>query len=167
MTKKTVFIQNLSLAIISLGLLQACGFKPTYSEKSLSSSLASLEFELPSTKLGYRIEHELTINLRPYKDRQKTHRVEVVVTDRTYSIGVRVDDTYSRAEINANVAYKLIDKATNKTLLNKGFVEVVTYNAANDPFANVMAQNHAHQRLSTAIARRLESELVHYYQTQP
>jgi len=167
MTKDPAKFKIFGIGLMAIALLQACGFKPTYSEKSLSTSLGQVQFDLPATKLGFRIEHELSQNLRPYRDREKNHRLEVAVTDRTYSIGVRVDDTYSRAEINASVNYSLIDMKSNKILKNNSFVEVVTYNAANDPLANVMAQNHAQQRLSTAIARRLESELVHYYQTKP
>jgi LPS-assembly lipoprotein len=167
MTPRFAHLMNLCALMVMASLLVGCGFKPTYSERSLASSLARVEFDLPSTKLGYRIEHELSISLRPYRNKEKTHRVEVEVSDRTYSIGVRVDDTYSRAEINASVNYKLIDKKTDKVLINKSFVELVTYNAANDPFGSVMAQNHAQQRLSSAIAKRLESELVHYYQGQP
>lgn len=155
-----------ALRILSLGsllMLSACGFVPLYAQQGLTSNLSQIALDVPQTRTGYFLEQDLKSSLATDSAQPALYSLVITMKEQHYSIGYKVNDTSTRSEITNNVSYVLKDIKTGQVLLQKNFVDTVTYDTSSSPFTGVVSQQDAQKRVATSSAQKIQTELAVYF----
>ena len=153
-------------ALIALGLLaltapalSGCGFTPMYAQPGISSTLAATEIVTPQGRTGQLISEALADQLGSDRRQAPAYRLVLALDEKRYARGLQVEETATWYELSLKVDYSLIDLATGETV-TAGHVPVsVSYDAARDPYAGVVAQQNSQKRASGEAAMRIRLEL--------
>ena len=143
--------------------LSGCGFAPLYDQQGLTTSLSKVALSVPDTRTGFFLGQDLRNGLGTDGVPPKPYLLTVAMSERHFNIGYRVDETTTRSEITSSVTYALTDTRTGTTVLKNDFTETVTYDTSSSPFTGVVSQQDAQERIATAVAQKLQSELVLYF----
>jgi LPS-assembly lipoprotein len=77
--------------------------------------------------------------------------------------GLGPDNAASRYELNVTVAWTLTDLANSSELRRGRTAVLVTYGAADPPYAGIAAQENGQERAAAEAARRIRLELAQYF----
>jgi LPS-assembly lipoprotein len=148
-------------------LLGGCGFTPLYAQPGMSAHLASVQVITPDGRTGHLLSEDLQDALAVRRGEAPAYRLDLAVDEKRYSRGLTVTQTATWYELNIKVSYSLIDNATGKTV-KSGLVPVsVSYNAVNDPYAGVVAQQDGQKRAASEAATRIRLQLSAYFANTP
>lgn len=156
-----------ALGVCALLMLSGCGFAPLYAQQGLTTSLSDIAIDVPDTRTGFFVGQDLRNGLGTDGVPPKPYLLTVSMSERHFNIGYRVDETTTRSEITSSVTYSLTNTRTGTTVLKDNFTETVTYDTSSSPFTGVVSQQDAQERIATAVAQKLQSDLVLYFHNHP
>lgn len=153
--------------IVVLGLaaltLSACGFTPLYSETGVVGGLSRVEVVAPDGRTAYLLRERLDDDLAHDRAAAPAYRLNYTLDEVRTPRGLGPDNAASRYELNVQVNWVLSDAVSNAEL-RKGVTSVlVTYGAADAPYAGVAAQENGQERAAAEAARRIRLELAQYF----
>ncbi len=151
--------------LILIGLLtSSCGFKPIYKADNNKhyQLLESVEIELMHSIEGADFYNHLKNILPPNSD-SKYQIITNIVFIENYSI-IQDNADVLRAIITAQVSFKLIDKKTDKILLNSSFSRPSSYSTTFSPYSNLIQKHEVLKNLSIMVAEEIRNRLIiHFY----
>lgn len=153
---------------VAFGLagLGGCGFTPLYAETGVSPSLASVDVITPEGRTGHLLSENLRDNLAVDRSSPARYRLALALDEKRYARGLSTEEVASWYELYLRVSYSLVDAATGQTL-TAGVTPVnVSYNAVNDPYAGIVAQQDGQKRAAAEAAQRIRMELATYFAGQ-
>jgi LPS-assembly lipoprotein len=156
----------LGLMLASAALLSACGFTPLYAEPGVAPGMSRVEVVAPDGRTAFLLREQLDDALAFNRNSTPAYRLNYALTEERIPRGLGADNAASRYELNVRVDWKLTDLA-NGAALRQGQTEVlVTYGAADPPYAGIAAQENGQQRAAAEAARRIRLELAQYFATK-
>jgi LPS-assembly lipoprotein len=143
--------------------LSACGFTPLYAERGVAPGMSHVEVVAPDGRTSFLLREQLDDTLAHDRTAPPVYRLNYDLTEVRIPRGLGPDNAASRYELNLQVAWKLTELA-NGAELRRGRTEVlVTYGAADPPYAGIAAQENGQERAAAEAARRIRLELAQYF----
>jgi LPS-assembly lipoprotein len=152
----------LILALAAMAL-SACGFTPLYAERGVTPGLARVQVIAPDGRTAYLLREQLDDDLAHDRNTPPAYRLNYTLNETRIPRGLGPDNAASRYELNVRVDWQLTDLASGSEL-RKGRTDVlVTYGAADPPYAGIAAQENGQERAAAEAARRIRLELAQYF----
>ncbi|MDX2234534.1 MAG: hypothetical protein NW200_08550 [Hyphomonadaceae bacterium] len=144
-------------ALAALAALAGCGFKPMYAAGG-NGALGPIAITEVKSKMGHALRTELARLLSNGGD-GPTRRLEIEVVESVAGLGLRVDESSSRADLIAEAKYVLYDPA-GQPLIRNSVVAVVTYDIPGPAYSAAAGQDDARERAGVMLAQRLRNDLI-------
>ena len=156
-----------ALALLALPLLGGCGFTPLYATPGVSSGLSNIEVITPEGRTGHLLSEDLQDDLATKRGEPAAYRLDLNLDEKRYARGLDTDNVATWYELSLRVSYALVDKSSGKTLVAGLEPISVSYNAVNDPYAGIVAQQDGQKRAAAEAAQRIRIELASWFSKQP
>lgn len=147
------------LIAVALVALAGCGFKPMYAPTGGDAVIGAVTVPEIEGKSGHVFRTELTKLLGVERGSSTSRRLEVALTERIGSLGMRVDESATRADLTLTADYVLFD-AAGVELFRGVVTQVASYDIPSSAFGEVSAQNDARERAAAMLAERMRTELA-------
>jgi LPS-assembly lipoprotein len=147
-------------------VLAGCGFTPMYARPGVVGGLSSIQVVAPQTRTGRLLRENLDDALAVDRAAAPVWRLEVGVAERRIARGIRVDDTATRYELALQVDWKLVEISTGRAVMEKSAPLSVTYDAADRPYAGVVAQEDGQARAAALAAEVIRTDLAVWFSTR-
>lgn len=171
----------LSLALVCLGFLQACGFQPLYGERDTSNTTAHLAHIaiLPiKDRLGQQLRNHLLTRLNPQGGpAEPLYELDVTLSQSVASLGVQKSAVVTRGNLYVTASYtlrKVVDEEAaiilsdegEASLLTAGSIRAVSsYDISQEQYTVVAALKDARARAVKEIADDIKTRIaVHFRQ---
>lgn len=153
------------LAVVALG---GCGFRPLHGEQkndgAVAADLAAVRIEPLRDRVGQQMHNFLRDRLNPYgQPTAPSYRLRVQLTERLSKLGVRKDETATRANLRINADFFLFDAAGNNELLAGWSSSTTSYDVLDNPFASTVSEEDARERALREVADDIQTRLAIYF----
>ena len=152
----------LTLALAAAGLA-ACGFTPLYAEQGVVPGLSRVEVVAPEGRTAYLLRERLDDQLGHDRAAPPAYRLAYDVPEVRVPRGLGPDNAASRYELNVTVDWRLSDAVNGGQLRQGRTLVLITYGAADPPYAGIAAQENGQERAAAEAARRIRLELAQYF----
>jgi LPS-assembly lipoprotein len=149
-----------------LALLGGCGFTPLYATPGVSSGLSNIEVVTPEGRTGHLLSEDLQDNLAVRRGEPVAYQLALHLDEERYARGLSNENVATWYELSLRVSYSLIEKASGKTMTAGVMPISVSYNAVNDPYAGIVAQQDGQKRAAAEAAQRIRVELATFFAQQ-
>jgi LPS-assembly lipoprotein len=152
-----------ALSLMAAAALAGCGFTPLYAQQGVTPGLSSIEVLAPDGRTAYLLRERLYDNLAHDGAAPPAYRLEYQLVEERIPRGLGPDNAASRYELNVAVDWRLTDAATGSQVQTGRTDVIVTYGAADAPYAGIAAQQNGQERAAAEAARRIRLELARYF----
>lgn len=146
------------LAAVALAALAGCGFKPMYAPTGGGQAIGPVTVSEVPSKTGHALRTELT-RLLDAERGDNPRRLEVGVYEVVAPLGLRVDESASRADLITGASYTFYDH-DGKVLVRGGAGATVSYDVPGSSFGSASAQDDARERAGVLLAQQIRSDLA-------
>lgn len=150
-------------ALLAAAPLAGCGFTPLYANTSLTPALQAIDVTAPQSRTGYLLREQLDDELGRKLDTGPRYRLAVTIDERRIPRGLRVNNIAAVYQVGLAVNYVLSDAVTGAVLLRSQAPVTVSYDAPDQPYAAVAAQQDAEERAANQAAVRIRLDLSRYF----
>ncbi len=158
--------------LIGIALAQsACGFTPLYGgadSQAISpvDHLAAVRISPLPDRIGQQMHNLLRDRLNPIGQPSKPdYELDLRILESRRELGIRKDETATRANLNLAVKFTLKSTHTGKTLYSDRVSSVSSYNILTSPFATGFSEADARRRALREIADGIRTRLGIYFST--
>lgn len=161
-----------AVLVIALLSLTACGFRPLHGRTQEVSStateqLALIKIERIPDRLGQEFHNALLDRITPKGQPSKPrYFLRVSATENIQELGIRKDETATRANFRLQVEYTLYDSITRKAVFQSGQKTVGSYNIVDSDFATLTAEKDIRRRLILKVSDNIKTSLAIYLSSQ-
>jgi LPS-assembly lipoprotein len=146
--------------IASLTLLvAACGFQPMYAPPGGGPAIGPVQIGEIEGKAGHVLRTELTRMLAAENTGAPPATLEVTLAEQVIQLGIRRDESATRAEIRLTANYVLTPPGASQGVRGV-LTSVANYDVPTAAFGEIAAQDDARERAAETMAQRLRSELA-------
>jgi LPS-assembly lipoprotein len=149
------------IASLTVLLLGACGFQPMYAS-SLNGggpAIGAVQISEIEGKAGHVLHAELSRVLQAENASGPPARLDIVLRERTARLGIRLDESATRAELRLTANY-VWTGPDGRRLMRGSLSQVVVYQVPNQAFGEIAAQDDARERAAETLAQRFRQELA-------
>lgn len=143
-------------ASVLLGVLGGCGYRPLYASGargSVADDLAAIKIGLIPNRTGQQLRNILLDRMNPAGEPgQPRYKLEIAILPSKQELGVRRDDTSSRANFILDGKYRLLDASNGRILFEANSRRVASYNISDDDFSTISAAAAARRRVAVELA---------------
>ena len=152
---------GLSVAMLSLA---GCGYRPLYGSSpentQVSSELAKVRIGLIADRAGHRLRNHLLDRMNPGGEPSApSYALSVDLQETRVDLGVRRDETRTRANLILTATFRLRDMANSRILFTATARRVASFNIRDAEFSTISAESAARRRtvegLADEITRRV------------
>ncbi len=149
--------------MVALLSLSGCGFEPMYGTHSATAE--AVDVALPNIDIGNIPDRDGQYLRNQLIDRLYTSgrpadapylltfsKLQKNITD----LGIQKDATATRAEVQITAHMELVDKSTNKPVLQRDLKTVGAYNLLDDQLATIVSQ----QKITESILQEMKDDAV-------
>ena len=159
------------LAIAALSLLggtTACGFQPLYSKQSndasVAADLAAVRVDPLRDRVGQQMHNFLRDRLNPQgQPVSPSYRLQVELVETLSELGVRRDETATRANLRMQAKFSLLDVNSGAPLLTGRSTSTTSYDILENPFATTISEGDARERALQELADDIQTRLAVYF----
>ena len=151
-----------SLALAAGGLA-GCGFTPMYATPGVASDLAGIQVNTPHGRTAFLLHEALDDDFGRDRDRAPVYRLDLTLAESRYPRGLEQNNTADYYESHLTVTYRLSRIADGKVLLTGVAPVEASYAAADQPYANIAAQENAEQREADTAAQHIQIAVGAYF----
>ena len=151
-------LRTMAVAVVALAV-SACGFTPLYGDVAGSPALTRIAVSTQDDRLGYRLREQLEDALAWDRSATPLYRLQTQVEQERRPLGRRIDDTASRYELTVRAAWTLTPVAGGDTLAGVE-TSILTYAAADQPYAAIAAQQDGEDRAAAELARLIRLDIL-------
>ncbi|MBK8542996.1 MAG: hypothetical protein IPL62_05130 [Caulobacteraceae bacterium] len=147
--------------IASLTLLvAACGFQPMYAPPGGGNAIGPVQIAEIDGKAGHVLRTELNRILAVENDGSPPMHLQVTLTEQVTPLGLRRDESATRAELRLTANYILTPVQANGRVMRGSVFTVVNYDIPEAAFGEIAAQDDARERAAETMAQRFRAELA-------
>lgn len=159
---------KVSLAVMFLSLLSACGFQPLYGSATrnadVQEKLALTYIEPIPGRTGQTIRNELLDMANPYGIPAKpAYRLTIRIEEQAEGLAIQSDDTTTRFNMRLNSRFDLVDIASKQIVYSGSTQNLAAYNVVESEFANLSAGNNARRRAALVAAEQINQQLSVFF----
>jgi LPS-assembly lipoprotein len=162
-----------SAALLLLLVPAACGFQPLYGPEGRDSAavqgLQQVRLAPLPDRAGQQLHNFLRNEINPYgqpSDPQYVLRMSVL--ERLESLGIREDETATRANLTLMARFELVELSSGETLLKGRSSSTNSYDIldAEVRYATIVSEADARERAMRQIAKDIRTRLSVYFSTK-
>lgn len=148
------------LASLALVLVASCGFQPMYAPVGGGPAIGPVTVDTIPGKAGHVLKTELDRILSVENGTgAEPMRLRIRLSERVSRLGIRLDESASRAELTLIGNYILTPPRGERVI--RGSVDsVVTFDIPTAAFGEIAAQDDARERAAETLAQRMRAELA-------
>ncbi len=147
--------------------LEACGFRPLYSERhnaGVTAELAATRIDLIADRTGQKLHNFLLDRFNPKGlAARPRYGLKVRVQSRRRELGIRKDETATRANLTLTARYTLRDWRTNRSLYKGTSSSTNSYNILESDFATLAALNDVTTRAARELSEKIKTRLSIFF----
>jgi LPS-assembly lipoprotein len=151
-------------ALVFLVFVSGCGFQPVYSggpAGAVGSALSSVDVVPIPDRIGMLVRERLQRTMG--EPSSATHRLAIELKQETEGFGIRGDESVTRERLTLTASYKLIDLASNKSVIEGTARSDAGVDVVRSDYANVVAEETAFERNAAAVADQIRNRLALYF----
>ena len=153
--------------LLTLFLLQACGFRPLYGDGTPGNSgpvFELIKVEPIPDRIGQQLRNHLLTALNPNKRTVKPRYILMTrINESAASLAVRKSALATRANLTITASFQLTDSGAGKTLFASSRSITVSYNILDSKFATLMAEKDARTRAVRELSNDIRTQLGVYF----
>ena len=147
------------LASLTL-LLAACGFQPMYGSATTGAgAIGPVDVPMIDGKAGHVLKTELDRIFAVENRGGPPQLLEVTLQESVTRLGIRLDESATRAELRL-VANYVLTPPNGGPVLRGSVVSAVNYDIPTAAFGEITAQDDARERAAETMAERFRAELA-------
>ena len=156
----------IAASVVAVMVLSAtsCGFKPLYGDHPSSVSQASLaQVRLPPLRdrVGQLLHIRLSKGMHPRgKPRNPVWDLVIKLTTRTENLGIRKDETATRANLTLEARFELRQIATGRVSFKGRSVITISYNILESRFSTLASRTDATRRATRELADNIKTRVA-------
>lgn len=144
-------------------MLAACGFTPLYGQPGVNPGLSAIVVEAPDGRAAYLLRERLDDALARDRRSAPAYRLIFTLAETRIPRGLGPDNAASRYEHVLDVDWRLSAVGSGEVLTSGKTNVLVTYGAADAPYAGIAAQQDGQSRAAAEAAGRIRLELAQYF----
>lgn len=167
MKNRTVF-PALALAVATT-IVAGCGFRPLYGtqgvhNQSVQADMSGVAIQPISNRSGQLLRNRLLDKMTPAgQPTAPTYQLTVDLHESKVPLGIRKDETATRANMNQTATYILVD-LTSHVIADRGSVQATTsYDIVNSDFGTISAERDARARGINILAEEITLRVALYF----
>ncbi len=149
--------------ISALPMLSACGFTPLYAQPGVTPAMAAIRVVTPEGRTGHLISEDLQDDLAVGRSREPLYQLNLAIDEKRYPRGLNVQQTATWYELRLDVAYSLREISSGRTITAGRVPVEISYNAVDDPYAGIVAQQDGQTRAAAEASQRIRLRLADYF----
>jgi LPS-assembly lipoprotein len=149
--------------IAALPMLAACGFTPLYAQPGVSPAMAAIRVVTPDGRSGHLLSEDLQDDFAVNRRQEPLYQLNLAVDEIRYPRGLNVQQTATWYELQLRVSYSLTEIASGKTLTAGVAPVTVSYNAVDDPYGGIVAQQDGQKRAAAEASREIRLRVADYF----
>ncbi len=153
--------------------LSACGFKPLYGRSETQAlspvdHMAAIRIAPLADRIGQQIHNLLRDRLNPYgQPRDPAYRLNVVINEARQELGIRKDETATRANLILSASFILREIESDRVLLQGRTSSVNSFNILANQFSTDFSESNARERALREISDNIRVRLGIYFSADP
>ncbi|MEX2618520.1 MAG: LPS assembly lipoprotein LptE [Alphaproteobacteria bacterium] len=156
--------------LVALALLAGCGFQPLYGTTASSGGVTEqyqqIHVDPIPDRIGQQIRNFLLDRLNPYgQPARPAYRLTVEPTISITELGIKRDETATRALLLLHVRYSLLESATDRELFAASARSTNSFNIVDSEFATKSAENDALERAAREVSEAIRIRLGIFFKT--
>lgn len=163
MTKQLRTMVMIAAALISTVTLAGCGFRPLYGTGpgAAGDALAGIEVPPLPNREGQLVHDYLTRALAvDGNGGPSRYRLDIQLSSSRAELGIRQDETATRANLTMSASMSLVDLATNKVIYTGATSVTNSYNIVEAQFATVASEIDSTERAARALADNIRTRVA-------
>lgn len=149
-----------ALMIVFALFVAGCGFSPLYApQPGGEGAIGAVEIGMIPGKAGHVLRTELDRLLSVERGAAAPQRLEITLRERVTRLGLRTDESASRADLRLTARYTLTP-ANGRNVVRGTVQSVATYVIPTAAFAEIAAQDDARERAAETLAQRIRADLA-------
>lgn len=161
---------KLTLPIIALFFMTACGFHPVYGVNKYTSVGAETKFEtidignIPDRE-GQFLRNALIDRLyRNGRPTQHAYSLSIAeLNEQQRDLDVTIDSDTTRAQLRITTSMTLTDLRTKEILIERNLNSTASYNVLGSEFTNLVSEQSTRENILNDLARQIEMQLALYF----
>ncbi|MCH8002426.1 MAG: hypothetical protein IIA34_12305 [Proteobacteria bacterium] len=149
--------------------LPACGFKPLYGRSETQAlspvdHMAAIRIAPLADRIGQQMHNLLRDRLNPYgQPRDPVYRLDVAIAEARQELGIRKDETASRANLILSASFTLRKLESERVLLQGRTSSVNSFNILTNQFATDFSEADARGRALRELSDNIRVRLGIYF----
>lgn len=153
---------NIFFLVLVFLCTSACGFKAIHKIDNINYyQLKNIEIEPINSIEGAEFYNQLK-NILPYQHDAKYKLITTISFSENYNIIHNNSDALNEV-VTARVNFKLLDKTTDKILLNSSFSKPSSYVTTFSPYSNLIQKHDLLSNLSIMVAEEIRNRIIIYF----
>lgn len=152
-----------ALALLFALALTGCGFSPMYGSAGPGGgdgpAIGAVDIGLIYGKAGHSLRTELDRLLAVEAASGPPQRLEIAISEEVIGLGLRLDESASRAELRLLASYVFYPTNAEQPLRGS-LTTIVNYEVPRAAFGVIAAQDDARERAAEIMAQRMRAELA-------
>jgi LPS-assembly lipoprotein len=149
-------------------LLAACGFQPLYGRggdgPTTTEEMAATRILPMPDRVGQIMHNMLRDRLNPRgQPRAPAYLLRVSLGEVKEELGVRKDETATRANLTLSASFSLHEAATDKVLFSGFVTSINSYNILENQFATIFSESDARERALRELSDDIRIRLGVYF----
>jgi len=162
---------RLLLGAATAVVVAGCGFQPLYGpgtrNAEVTESLASVQVEPLRDRAGQQMHNFLRDRLNPHgQPVSPNYRLQVQLTEKLRELGVRRDETATRANLRMDADFTLLSADGQTPLLTGRSSSTSSYDILTNPFATTVSEDTARERALREVADDIQTRLALFFASQ-
>jgi LPS-assembly lipoprotein len=158
-----------AVALIALSLaafgLAGCGYRPLYGSgpggSGVDSELAKVRVGLIADRAGHRLRNHLLDRMNPRGEPAlPAYSLNVTLVESRVDLGVRRDETRTRANLILTATFQLRDLSSNRILFAASARRVASFNISDAEFSTISAESAARRRSAEGLANEITQRVA-------
>lgn len=162
---------RLAAALLSTGLLSACGYHPLYAPpgeeaQGISADLQNVGISPIKDRIGQQLRNELIDRMHPKGEpSDPPYVLDVELEQARQKLALRTDETATRANLIVHARYVLHKIGQTAPVFEGSTRSVNSYNIITSDFANLVAEREARKRAARELGNEIATRLALYFNT--
>ncbi len=157
--------------LLALGvLLGGCNFRPMLRRANYASvqpELAAVEVKTATGRLGYLVRDSLLGEINPTGvEVPSRYLLQISLEQRSAALAIQLDNTATLYNLTLTARFNLLDASTRQVLYTSTVSRVASYNAIQDPYAELAAQQDAEKRAAREVGTEIGTQLAIHFVRQ-
>lgn len=168
-SRRAVYRLGMGLvATVAFGGLTACGFRPLHGQRdndaSVSAELAAVRIDPLRDRVGQQMHNFLRDRLNPQgQPSAPNYRLQVRLRESLSKLGVRRDETATRANLRINANFSLLDYDGKHQIFSGRSTSTTSYDILENPFATTISEEDARERALREVADDIQTRLAIFF----